>query len=53
MLQLNPDSAAGTVVKDGLEIPVLRIGESTRSSSATRWSTFKPGEPVTFAGAPG
>ena len=26
-LQLNPDSASGTVVKDGLEIPVLRIGE--------------------------
>jgi hypothetical protein len=26
-LQLNPDSASGTVVKDGLEIPVLRIGD--------------------------
>ncbi|EOD70608.1 hypothetical protein [Amycolatopsis vancoresmycina] len=26
-LQLNPDSAGGTVVKDGLEIPVLRIGD--------------------------
>jgi hypothetical protein len=26
-LQLNPDGASGTVVKDGLEIPVLRIGE--------------------------
>ncbi|MEV6830062.1 hypothetical protein [Amycolatopsis sp. NPDC051102] len=25
-LQLNPDSAGGTVVKDGLEIPVLRVG---------------------------
>jgi hypothetical protein len=25
-LQLNPDSASGTVVKDGLEIPVLRVG---------------------------
>ncbi|WP_410639148.1 hypothetical protein [Amycolatopsis sp. lyj-346] len=26
-LQLNADSASGTVVKDGLEIPVLRIGD--------------------------
>ncbi|MEV7096591.1 hypothetical protein AB0M80_27435 [Amycolatopsis sp. NPDC051045] len=26
-LQLNPDSASGTVVKDGLEIPVLRVGD--------------------------
>lgn len=26
-LQLNPDSANGTIVKDGLEIPVLRIGD--------------------------
>ncbi|WP_410575349.1 hypothetical protein [Amycolatopsis sp. cmx-4-61] len=26
-LQLNSDSAGGTVVKDGLEIPVLRIGD--------------------------
>ena len=26
-LQLNSDSASGTVVKDGLEIPVLRLGE--------------------------
>ncbi|RSM49018.1 hypothetical protein DMA12_04675 [Amycolatopsis balhimycina DSM 5908] len=26
-LQLNPDSANGTVVKDGLEIPVLRVGD--------------------------
>ncbi|VVJ17961.1 Lipoprotein [Amycolatopsis camponoti] len=26
-LQLNPDSASGTVVQDGLEIPVLRTGD--------------------------
>lgn len=26
-LQLNPDSASGTVVQDGLEIPVLRVGD--------------------------
>ncbi|WP_318306339.1 hypothetical protein [Amycolatopsis solani] len=26
-LQLNQDSASGTVVKDGLEIPVLRVGD--------------------------
>lgn len=26
-LQLNKDSASGTVVKDGLEIPVLRVGD--------------------------
>ncbi|WP_206784925.1 hypothetical protein [Amycolatopsis sp. MtRt-6] len=26
-LQLNADSASGTVVKDGLEIPVIRIGD--------------------------
>ncbi len=26
-LQLNADSASGTVVKDGLEIPVLRVGD--------------------------
>ncbi|OXM60563.1 hypothetical protein [Amycolatopsis vastitatis] len=26
-LQLNPDSANGTIVKDGLEIPVLRVGD--------------------------
>ncbi|WP_410597032.1 hypothetical protein [Amycolatopsis sp. lyj-23] len=26
-LQLNSDSASGTVVKDGLEIPVLRVGD--------------------------
>ncbi|WP_439382855.1 hypothetical protein [Amycolatopsis lexingtonensis] len=26
-LQLNQDSASGTVVKDGIEIPVLRVGE--------------------------
>jgi hypothetical protein len=26
-LQLNPDSASGTIVKDGLEVPVLRVGD--------------------------
>jgi hypothetical protein len=26
-VQLNPDSASGTIVKDGLEIPVVRIGD--------------------------
>ncbi|MFJ1767022.1 hypothetical protein ACIOD2_42300 [Amycolatopsis sp. NPDC088138] len=26
-LQLNPDSASGTIVKDGTEVPVLRVGD--------------------------
>ena len=26
-VQLNPDSASGTIVKDGVEVPVLRVGD--------------------------
>ncbi|MFF1615750.1 hypothetical protein ACFVYA_49170 [Amycolatopsis sp. NPDC058278] len=53
MLQLNPDSAAGTVVKDGLEIPVLRIGEKYYFEFSDSLVDLQAGRAVTFAGAPG